>query len=106
MALHKVPAHPCRGGDSTLQIDLAVFLKGAEICPAERFGSNANREGRLGKGGDGQASAIDTDAVSKVAVAQDFRGIGDSESRSPVLGLGIELGDNYGQFRTGCRVRK
>lgn len=45
--------------------------------------------------GYGQTGAIDADAVAEVAVIEDFGSVGDGEGCSAVLGLRVELGDDW-----------
>lgn len=86
--------HPRRRRNCPLQVDFAILFEGTKVRSSESFRRNANLERGLVERCNGEAGAIYADAVSEMAVAQDFGGVGDGECCSAIFGLVIEFGDD------------
>src|SRR6266550_1281750 len=64
MALHEMPTEPVAGSQRTLQIDGSTLLPLADQGPAERRLHRMNGKGSLHNLLDGQAGAVDSDALA------------------------------------------
>src|SRR6266550_2204492 len=64
MALHEMPTEPVAGSQRTLQIDGSTLLPLADQGPAERRLHRVNGKGSLHNLLDGQAGAVDSDALA------------------------------------------
>ena len=99
MPLHEMATHPRRGRDRPLQVDLSSFLQGAEIRPPQCLWRDADFEGGLVEFGDGEAGAVDADAVAEGGVGEDLAALGDGEGGAAAAGGGgvevAELGDGW-----------
>jgi hypothetical protein len=82
MALHKVSAHSRASAHGSFEVDAASLLQGAQICPAQGLRRNTDFELIFGELRDCQASPVDTDAVPKMAISEDFRAVADCQGRS------------------------
>lgn len=70
---------------------MAGLYERAEVGDAQRLGGDADGEGVLGEGSDGQADAVDGDGVALVAVCEEVGSGGDGDGHDRATGGGIIL---------------
>ena len=89
--------HARRRGHRSLEIDPRALRQRAQVRPAQRLRRHADLERRPVERGEGQARAIDADAVAERGVREDLRAVGDGEGgAAAAAGAGVEaveLGD-------------
>jgi hypothetical protein len=71
VALDKVAAHAGVSPDGALQVHMARLNERAEVGDAQRLRGDADGEGVLGEGSNGQADTVDGDGVALVAVCEE-----------------------------------
>jgi len=84
------------------------LAQGAEIRPPQRLGRDPDDEGCGAEGGDGQAGAVDADAVAEVGVREDGGAVGDCEGGAVGGIVRFEMGDGWAGVRLlmGCVERE
>lgn len=87
-----MPSHPRARADRSLKINSTVLFQTPQVRAAQCFRRDADFELALGELGDGQAGAVDADAVAEGGVGEDFRAVGDGKRGAAAAGAaGIVL---------------
>lgn len=102
MALDEMTAHPRGGADSSLQIDGTAFAQLGQIRAPQSLGGDADFEVVGREVGDGQACAVDADAVAQVAVVEDLGAVADGQRSSASARTRLIVLD---ELRDGCGGR-
>ena len=81
-----------------LEVHAAAFLQAAQVGAPQRLRRDADFELILGELGDGQAGAVDADAVAKVGVDEDLGTAGDGQAGAAASARGFVV---LGEARDG-----